>query len=121
MKPSCGSGTAQYRPQMALLIILCNFQYASRNNYFSDIRFFPQPLITITIARCPANFINLSAIIVDLWLSILSRLYSCTTTRPPSSPTPTVAPRSLPGLTFPDFDLAPKRNEKFGYCGLDLV
>jgi len=24
-------------------------------------------------------------------------------------------------LTFPDFDLAPKRNEKFGYCGLDLV
>ena len=52
---------------------------------------------------------------------ILSRFYSCTTTRPPSSPTPTVAPRCLPGLTFPDFDLAPKRNEKFGYCGLDLV
>jgi len=25
------------------------------------------------------------------------------------------------GLTFPDFDLAPKRNEKFGYRGLDLV
>src|SRR6218665_171290 len=24
-------------------------------------------------------------------------------TRPPSSPTPTVAPRCLPGLTFPDF------------------
>jgi len=24
-------------------------------------------------------------------------------------------------LTFPDFDLASKRNEKFGYCGLDLV
>ena len=30
----------------------------------------------------------------------------------------TLSPR---GLTFPDFDLAPKRNEKFGYCGLDLV
>ena len=36
-------------------------------------------------------------------------------------PTPTVAPRCLPGLTFPDFDLAPKRNEKFGYCALDMV
>jgi len=24
------------------------------------------------------------------------------------------------GLTFPDFDLAPKQNDKFGYCGLDL-
>src|SRR6218665_1686284 len=22
------------------------------------------------------------------------------------------------GLTFPDFDMAPKCNEKFGYCGL---
>src|SRR6218665_4061180 len=56
MNPFCGSGTAKYRPQMVLLIILCSFQYASRKNYFSDIRFFPQPLITITIARCPANF-----------------------------------------------------------------
>src|SRR6218665_2188925 len=34
---------------------------------------------------------------------------------------PAIAPRCLPGLTFPDFDLAPKRNEKFGYCGLDLL
>jgi len=24
-------------------------------------------------------------------------------------------------LTFPDFDLGPKRNEEFGCCGLDLV
>src|SRR6218665_3376841 len=69
MNPFCGSRTAKYRPQMVLLIILCSFQYASRKNYFSDVRFFSQPLITITIARCPANFINLSAIIVDLWLS----------------------------------------------------
>src|SRR6218665_3454969 len=29
-----------------------------------------------------------------------------------------VALRCLPGLTFPDFDLAPKRNEKFGLTGL---
>src|SRR6218665_2320157 len=27
----------------------------------------------------------------------------------------------LPGLTFPASDLAPKRNKKFGYCGLNLV
>ena len=33
----------------------------------------------------------------------------------------TVAPRCFPDLTFQDFDLAPKQNEKFGYCGLDLV
>jgi len=31
------------------------------------------------------------------------------------------SPRRLLGLTFPEFDLAPKRNEKFGNCGLDLV
>src|SRR6218665_1781709 len=40
---------------------------------------------------------------------------------PPSSQTATVAPRCFPGLTFPDFDLTPKRNEKFGYCGLEMV
>src|SRR6218665_2481225 len=44
---------------------------------------------------------------------ILSRFHSFTITRPPSSQTATVAPRCFPGLTFPDFDLAPKRNEKF--------
>jgi len=54
-------------------------------------------------------------------LNILSRFHSCTITRPPSSQTATIAPRCFPGLTFPDFDLAPKRNERFGYCGLDLV
>src|SRR6218665_3538716 len=47
--------------------------------------------------------------------------YSCTTTRPPPQPVTTVAPRCLLGLTFSSFDLAPNRNEKFGYCGLDLV
>src|SRR6218665_1183330 len=41
------------------------------------------------------------------------RFHSCTITRPPSSQTATVAPRCFPGLTFPDFDLAPKRNEEF--------
>src|SRR6218665_1592461 len=44
--------------------------------------------------------------------SLLSRFYSCATTRPPSSPIATITPRYLLGLTFPDFDLAPKRNEK---------
>src|SRR6218665_384748 len=29
-----------------------------------------------------------------------------------------VAVRCLPCLTFPDFDLAPKRNEKFGFTDL---
>src|SRR6218665_2732084 len=33
---------------------------------------------------------------------------------------PYVAPRCLLGLTFPNFDLTPKRNDKFGHCGLDL-
>ena len=59
---------------------------------------------------------------IKVFLSyILSRFHSCTSTRPPSSPTATIAPCCLLGLTFPDFDLAPKQNEKFGYCGLDLV
>ena len=36
-------------------------------------------------------------------------------------PVTTVAPRCLLGLTFTDFDSALKRNELFGYCGLDFV
>src|SRR6218665_968519 len=38
--------------------------------------------------------------------------HQSTTRRQPSSPTATVAPRYLLGLTFQDFDLAPKQNEK---------
>src|SRR6218665_3661451 len=38
-------------------------------NYCSDIKFFPQPLISTTMTRCPANFMNLSAIIVELSLA----------------------------------------------------
>src|SRR6218665_3100491 len=53
--------------------------------------------------------------------AILSRFYSNASTRPPSPPTATVVPRYLFSLTFPDFDLAPKPNEKFVYCELDLV
>src|SRR6218665_378730 len=37
-------------------------------DYCSDIKFFPQSSISTTITRCPANVINLSAIIVVLRL-----------------------------------------------------
>src|SRR6218665_2586653 len=37
--------------------------------YCSDIKFVPQPLISTTMTRCPANFMNLSAIIVELSLA----------------------------------------------------
>ena len=40
-----------------------------QKNYSSYIKLFLQPLISPPIARCPANFINLSAIIVDLQLA----------------------------------------------------
>ena len=46
-----------------------NFQFASRKNYCSDIKFSPQPSISTIITRCPANFINLSAVIVELRLA----------------------------------------------------
>jgi len=53
------------------------------------------------------------------------RSYSCSGRRlihDPSSPIATlIASRYLLGLTFPDFDLATKRNEKLGYCRLDSV
>src|SRR6218665_3752687 len=39
------------------------------NNYCSDIKFFPQPLISTTMTSCPANFMNLSAIIVEISLA----------------------------------------------------
>jgi len=54
-------------------------------------------------------------------LAILSRFYSCATTHPPSPPVEIVPLHCLLGLTFPDFDLAPKRKEKFGYFGVDLI
>src|SRR6218665_1117724 len=38
-------------------------------NYCTDIKFFPQPLISTTMTRCAANFMNLSAIIVELSLA----------------------------------------------------
>ena len=34
--------------------------------YCSDIIFFTQPLISTTITSCPANLLNLSAILVEL-------------------------------------------------------
>jgi|SRR6218665_3646196 len=49
--------------------------------------------------------------------AILSQFYFCATTRPSSPPIATVAPRCLLVLTCP----APKRNERFGYCELELV
>jgi len=57
---------------------------------------------------------------VSLKTELFKLSYPGSTPAPPS-PTPTIAPRCLLGLTFPDFDLALKRNEKFGYGGLDLV
>src|SRR6218665_816125 len=53
--------------------------------------------------------------------AILSRFYSCAMTRPLSPPIATIGPCCLLGLTFWVFDLAPKRNQKFGHCGLHLV
>jgi len=38
-------------------------------HYSLDIKYFPQPLISTTITRCPASYINLSAIIVELRLA----------------------------------------------------
>src|SRR6218665_1241104 len=45
------------------------FNMHLEGNYCSDIKFFPQALISTTITRCPANFINVSAIIVELRLA----------------------------------------------------
>src|SRR6218665_2544037 len=45
------------------------FNMHLEKNYCSDIKVFPQPSIITTITRCPANFINLSAIIVELRLA----------------------------------------------------
>ena len=42
--------------------------------------------------------------------AILSRFYSCATTRPPSPPIAIVASRCLLSSTFQDFDLAPKQS-----------
>jgi len=46
-------------------------------NYCSDIKFFPQPLISTTITRCPANFINLSTITVELQLAEQGTKFRC--------------------------------------------
>src|SRR6218665_184006 len=48
---------------------LAVFNIHLEKSYCSDIKFFLQPLISTTITRCPANFIKLSAIIVELRLA----------------------------------------------------
>src|SRR6218665_1380652 len=45
------------------------FNMHLEKNYCSDIKFYPHPSISNTITRCPANFINLSAIVEELRLS----------------------------------------------------
>jgi len=65
INPFCGSGAANYRCQTGSLIFL-QFSICI---YCSDIKFCPQPLISTTVTRGPANFINLSAIIVELRLA----------------------------------------------------
>src|SRR6218665_2388960 len=66
INPFCDSGAAKYRCQIGSLIFFAVFNMHLENNYCSDTKFFPQPLISTTMTRCPANFINLSAIIVEL-------------------------------------------------------
>src|SRR6218665_1050029 len=48
---------------------LAVFNMHLEKNYCFDIKIFPQPLISTTITRCPENFVNLSAIIVELRLA----------------------------------------------------
>src|SRR6218665_3212312 len=69
INPFCDSGAAKYRCQTGSLIFLQFFNKHLEKNYCSDIKFFPQPLISTTMTRCPANFMNLSAIIVKLSLA----------------------------------------------------
>src|SRR6218665_3189824 len=73
INPFCDSGAAKYRCQTGSLIFLAVFNKHLEKNYCSDIKFFPQPLISTTMTRCPANFMNLSAIIVELSLAEYDR------------------------------------------------
>ena len=81
---------------------------------------FPAELGLSILALCLHSPLLLSTLDRTLQ-AILSRFYSCATTRPPPPQVTIVAPLRLLGLTSQDFDPAPKWNEKFGYCRLDLV
>ena len=82
---------------------------------------FPEDLCQFTRPPTPPR--NFSATLLSPLLlstedrtlqAILSRFHSCVTARLLSSIS-TMTPRCQLGLTFPDFDLAPKRNERPGY------
>src|SRR6218665_4023356 len=85
----------------------------------------PEPPLFLTYLlispRLRLHALSCSAFQSRTLQAILSRFYSCETTRPPSSLIASVAPRRLLGLISPNLNLAPKENEKFDYCRLDLV
>src|SRR6218665_2653754 len=53
--------------------------------------------------------------------AVLSRIYSCATTRPPPPPVTTVAPRCLFGLDLPEFNLPWHLNETKSLAIADLI
>jgi len=65
----CERGAAKYRCQTRPLIFFAVFIMHLGKYYCSDIKFFPQPSISTTITKRLGNFINLSAIIVELRLA----------------------------------------------------
>src|SRR6218665_2501534 len=113
-------------PSSLILCEVCNRSLAYAAPALWNLRQFvhpPNPHLNFSYPPlAPSSATFHSRLKTELFkISFISRFHSCTTTRQLSSPTATVEPRCLPGLTFPNFDLAPKRNEKFCYCGLDLV
>src|SRR6218665_2314860 len=68
-EPILGEWNCKVQTPDGVVDYFVQFSICIKKKLLFRYQVFPQPLITITIARCPANFINLSAIIVDLWLS----------------------------------------------------
>src|SRR6218665_2126131 len=69
INPFCDSGAAKYRCQDRVINFFAVLNKHLEKYYCSDIKFFPQPLISTTMTRFPANFMNLSVIIVELSLA----------------------------------------------------
>src|SRR6218665_3147720 len=100
-------------PLLLLLLLLWPLLPTPSSLYILDFSYFPST---------PAS--EFSSCLIILYSSFSLDAYSLLFPILPPHSVLLLLPRSswlIPGLTFPDFDLAPKRNEKFGYCGLDLV
>ena len=117
------------RPPVSSSLKFCNrpLIYAAPtlwNGLPKDLRQFAHPPISPLNSTSPPLALSSSAFHSRLKTELFKISYPDSTPAPHTTTIITDCHRSTmlsPRLNLPDFDLAPKRTEEFGYCGFDLI